>query len=233
MTLAEVKLKVSEIRARREQQNPRESFADKETLYSRWVEHPSSSIVHHDAPCCEEARLWFLAYAKSAEAAQSLHTRIKPPHWLGQLFTWGPSPWPIAWCQLPKAKTLDCGVFAALAREVFEAQGVIAHPAQALIRYNDVCTSHWKDLWKNGSKKMSKRKAEELFPWIGDEVVYHEICVLELPGREAKVYDSTFGYWIEPEKREGFRGLLAIRTECPRLLHWGTKVFSCGEWVTL
>lgn len=220
-------------RARQDVPAPKPGIAESDKLFDRWVEHPSSSIVHHDRPCCDEARLWFLAYAKSVEASQAIHTRIKPPHWLGQLFTWGPSAWPIAWCQIPREKTLDCGVFAALAREVFQAQGVVAHPAQALIRYNEACTDHWKDLWKSGSKKMDKRQSRELFPWIGDEVVYHEICVLELPGRDAKVYDSTFGFWIEPEKRDGFRGVLAIRTESPRLLRWGGKILSFGEWVTL
>ena len=47
------------------------------------------------------------------------------------------------------------------------------------------------------------------------------------------IYDSTLGNWYEPHARCGFAAVLAIRTECPRLLRWGGKVLSCGEWVEL
>lgn len=212
---------------------------EKEENYSRWIEHPSSSIIHHERECCEEARLWFLAYAKSMEGWTSSQYKLKPPTWLSQTFTWGPSLWPIAWCQIFKEKTIDCGVFAALAREVFQAQGFQAHPAQVLVSYNENCTDHWKDLWVKGMEKIDKKKHEseeiegEVFPWVGNQIVYHEVCLLELPNDQAKIYDSTFGFWFEPHKRKGFGALLSVRSECPRLLNWGDKLLCCGEWVDL
>lgn len=217
------------------------SLVAKEEHFQRWVEHPSSSILHHDQDCCEEARLWFLAYARSMEIGSLPQCHVRAPTWLSRLYNWGPSEWPIAWCELVKEKVLDCGVFAALAREVFRAQGLEAHPAQALLRYNSDCTAHWKDLWKSApknkkdgeDKKHPEKKKGEIFPWIGNEIVYHEICVLEMPDGQAKVYDSTWGNWLMPHPRAGFAALLAIRTECPRLLRWGDKVISCGEWISL
>jgi len=210
-----------------------------EENFARWIEHPTSVITHHDSPCCDVARMWFLSYARSMEIGNLSQYGIQAPTWLSQLYTWGPSEWPIAWCQLVRERVLDCGVFAALAREVFGAQGHQAHPAQALLSYNETCTRHWKDLWKKGPGRARKsgakppRRRGELFPWIGTELVYHEICVLELPDGSAKVYDSTWGSWYEPRRRKGFGSLLAVRTECPRLLGWGDRTLSCGEWTIL
>ena len=209
------------------------TFRYHEEFYSRWIEHPSSCIIHHESECCEEARLWFLAYARSMEGSAATQNKIKPPVWLSQLFKWGPSVWPITWCQVIKEKTIDCGVFAALAREVFSAQGFSAHPAQALLSYNNECTGHWKDLWKTGMNKFEKRKVGEVFPWVGTEIVYHEICLLELSDGETKIYDSTFGNWLEFDKRKGFGALLSVRSECPRLLKWGDKILISGEWADL
>lgn len=209
------------------------SLVAKEEFYPRWIEHPSSSIIHHERDCCEEARLWFLAYSRSMEGWTAAQYRMKPPTWLSQLYKWGPSVWPITWCQVIKEKTIDCGVFAALAREVFAAQGAKAYPAQALLSYNENCTDHWKDLWIKGMGKVDKRKTGEVFPWVGSRVVYHEVCVLEMPNGDAKIYDSTFGNWLEPHQRVGFGALLSVRAECPRLLNWGDKLLSFGEWVDL
>ena len=206
---------------------------EKEEFFERWIEHLSSSILHREQNCCEEARLWFLAYAHSMELGSTAENHVRPPTWLGQRFTWGPSPWPIAWCELLKEKTLDCGVFAALAREVFKAQGVQAHPAQVLISYNDNCTDHWKDLWKKDKSKTNLKEGAELFPWVGKNIVYHEVCALELEEGKARIYDSTFGHWFEPHKRTGFGALLAVRVECPRLFSWGNKLLSYGEWQEL
>jgi hypothetical protein len=211
--------------------NVRQELFENEANFARWVEHPSSSILHHDDRCCEEARLWFLSYARSMEIGAISQFNIKTPAWLSRLFTWGPSEWPIAWCQLVRQQVIDCGVFAALAREIFQAQGHSVHPAQALLSYNPSCTSHWKNLWKNENRKIKKFQRDKLFPWVGDELVYHEVCVLEMPDGEARIYDSTFGQWYLPQSRVGFAALLAIRTECPRLLLWGGKVMCHGEWV--
>jgi hypothetical protein len=216
-----------------ENQSYLQNLLDEEENYQKWIEHPSSSIIHHDRDCCEQARLWFLAYARSMEGWTSSQYKMKPPTWLSQVFTWGPSPWPISWCEVFKKKTVDCGVFAALAREVFQAQGFAAYPAQALISYNENCTDHWKDLWIKGMKHIDKKRQRDVFPWVGNRIVYHEVCLLETEAGEARIYDSTFGFWFEPQKREGFGGILSIRSECPRLLRWGNKILSHGEWVDL
>ena len=114
-------------------QDPIAELVAREKHFQEWTEHPSSSLVHHDAECCERARLWFLAYARSMEIGNISQFEIKAPIWLQQLYSWGPSSWPIAWCELVNKKVLDCGVFAALAREGFKSQGHEVHPAEALL----------------------------------------------------------------------------------------------------
>jgi hypothetical protein len=198
-----------------------------------WVEHPTSSLLHHDQPCCEEARLWFMALARSMEGWAAGQFELRAPTWLSQKFEWGPSLWPMSWCELVKEETIDCGVFAALAREIFRAQGHQAHGGQCLLHYNETCTSHWKDLWKDRMPARDNKRGFKGFNWIGDNKVYHEVCIVEMPDQTAKVYDATFNQWYESEGRNGFGGLMAVRSECPRLLRWGDKILSCGEWVEL
>lgn len=211
------------------------TLVEREPNFLRWIEHPTSSILHHDRACCDEARLWFLAFARSMEIGVLSQYEIKAPTWLLENFTWGPTEWPISWCEVVQEEIIDCGVFAALAREVFAAQGHSVHPAQALLRYNADCTMHWRELWKGSKSKKDNepkgREKKEVFPWIGNELVYHELCVLELPDGTAKLYDATAGNWYLPESRSGFSALLAVRTDCPRVLTWNKRPMICGEWM--
>jgi hypothetical protein len=223
---------VSKLRPPTKRSDLLQDLFEREQHYTRWLEHPSSSIIHHEQACCEEARLWFLSYARSMEIGLGSQFDLKVPSWLSQLFEWGPSEWPISWCEVVKEKVIDCGVFAALAREVFRAQGLEAHPAQALLSYNATCTAHWQKYWDQRRKKKT-RNNRDFFPWIGTEIVYHEICVLEMADGQARFYDSTWGHWYLPQPRVGFGALLALRSECSRLLHWGDHELSCGEWIDL
>ena len=196
-----------------------------EEHWRKWLEHPASELLHHDGTCCAAARSWLLAYARSMEISTLGNCETRAPAWISQRWDWGPSPWPMAWCELVKREVLDCGVFAVLAREIFRAQGISAHPAQALLHYEEACTQHWKQLWATDPRAT--------FPWVGKRMVYHELCVLELPDGTARFYDSTWGQWYHPEPRAGHGAILALRSECPRLLKWGGKIFQHGDWVKL
>lgn len=212
---------------------PLKKQIEAEPYYRNWLEHPTSSILHHHQPCCDKARLWFLSMARSMEGSTSLQYNLKVPIWLTEHFEWGPSIWPISWCEVVKEDVIDCGVFAALAREILTAQGHRVYPAQALLSYDENCTNHWKDLWIKRMPKNEDKRPGEIFNWVGDHVVYHEICIVEANDYKALVYDATFGNWYEPFSRTGFGSLLAVRSECPRLLFWGKKTLSCGEWVKI
>lgn len=209
-----------------------EDLAKREHHLTRWFEHPASAILHHDDSCCDEAKLWFLSYARSMEIGFSSEFALKPPTWLCERFTWGPSVWPISWCEVVEQEIIDCGVFAVLAREVFEAQGQKAYPARSLLSYTSDCTQHWRGQWSEAWKEQSENVGEA-FPWVGSALVYHELCVLETADGRARFYDSTNGTWYDPDQRLGFASVIAVRSECPRTLKWGDKDIVCGEWVSL
>jgi len=207
-----------------------ESMVHREKVARGWVEHPTSTLLHHEKACCDEARLWFLTLGRSMEGWSAGHFELKAPTWLSKKFEWGPSSWPMSWCELIKHEQIDCGVFAVLAREIFTAQGFKAHGGQVLVNYNKICTDHWKDFWID---RMPNAEECKSFNWIGENVVYHEVCIVEMPDQTAKVYDATFNQWYESEGRKGFGGLLAVRSESPRLLRWGNHTLSYGEWIEL
>jgi len=196
-----------------------------------WLDHCGSEILQHDGKCCAQAKSWFLGWARSMDSASLVESGVRAPVWLSQRFEWGPSRWPIAWCELIEQKVIDCGVFAALARETFLDQGVAAFPAQVVLRYGERCTQHWNAYWKLDSS--TNEESHELFPWIGTRHVYHEICVVEASPGEARFYDSTWGNWYLPQPQSGFGSILAIRSFAPHALNWGNYRVRSGEWLVV
>ena len=161
---------------------------------------------------------------------------IRAPHWLSDRFEWGPSRWPIAWCELIEQEVIDCGVFAALVREIFREQGVRAHPGQVVIQYSETCTHHWQELWREGASRLPANLSEkqgQFFPWVGKNLVYHEICVVEPQDGIARLYDSTWGNWYQPHLRDGFGSVVAVRTQCEGDLLWGDRILRSGEWMVM
>src|SRR3712207_2487200 len=75
---------------------------------------PASAIQHHGRPCCRLAREWVFATDFSQLNGESLLTG---PRWIRHKYKWGPSKWPIHWCEAVEQKTLDCGALASLAHE--------------------------------------------------------------------------------------------------------------------
>src|SRR5512146_2214587 len=96
-----------------------------------WRGASGSQLAHH-GPCCERARAWLLAMARSHDFASSDGLAFAGPRWLTRRFEWGPMRWPAAWCEVVRAQTIDCGAFAAFALEIFRQKGIEAYPAQVL-----------------------------------------------------------------------------------------------------
>jgi hypothetical protein len=215
-----------------------------EPYIREWFEQPASQITHHDADCCKEARAWFRSYAVSMQASHAAEAdSIRAPTWLSQRFTWGPSRWPIAWCEVIQQKVIDCGVFAALARECFELSGHAAHPGQILLDYSVECTSHWNTYWGKGADQIRKKRNSKwnwtkeplkFFPWIGNHLVYHEICLVELGEGRTRLYDSTWGQWYSSTQKEGHASVIAARGEWgENALLWENRLLNSGEWSVL
>lgn len=182
---------------------------------ARWQHFPASTISHHGEPCCEIAREWIIGTDFS-----QLNTGapLTGPRWLRKKFKWGPSQWPIHWCEAVQQKTLDCGALAALSHELFLARGVRSFAAQFILEFNDVSTRHWSETWS---------AAGGCVPWISDGLIYHEGCAVAASDNEIKLWDATATWWMNPKQFGGYAGLLAVRVlETPAAM---ANVFTWGE----
>lgn len=188
-----------------------------------WAQASPSTLSHHGA-CCDRARGWLVAMARSHDFAATDGLTYAAPRWLTYGWRWGPTRWPIAWCDAVRAETIDCGVFAAFALEIFRAKGVDAYPGQLLRTDFEESTAHWRQKWA---------AMPDAFDWIGRRVVYHEICVVRVGAGEARVYDPTGGFWLDPCVQSGHGALTAIRAELPEAVTWGQHLLVNGQWTEI
>jgi len=194
-------------------------------VFDRWNDWEPSRISHHGRACCETAREWLVAIDQSAlNGAQAL----TGPRWLRSRFEWGPSQYPIHWCEAVTKKTLDCGVLAALAHEIFISRGVRCYRAQLVQRFSAAAAEQWLESWDAG---------HGVTAWINDDLIYHEGCAIPFRDGELKLWDSSAGWWIDPKATSGYGSLLAVRISSypaeERPLVWGTNEIYPNAWTEL
>lgn len=192
-----------------------------------WHNFPISQVSHHGSACCETAREWVAAmdFAQLNGSSPS-----SGPRWLREKFEWGPSAWPIHWCEILGRKVIDCGAHSALAHEAFQARGVTAFRAQFVQRYSADALDQWRQRW--GEQDVSDH-------WIGEGVIYHEANAI-LVGDELKLWDSSAGSWINPGQQKGYGTLVAVRivTEPgaaakPGAYNWADRLIRPDEWTVV
>ncbi|HWT12619.1 MAG TPA: hypothetical protein VN231_07690 [Allosphingosinicella sp.] len=185
---------------------PRDGLASTALASAPWDHCPFSSLAHHGDSCCEVAREWVLAMDFAQLNGGDL---LAGPRWLREKYEWGPSPWPMAWCELVGRKVIDCGAYAALAHEAFTARGVTAFRAQFVQRYSPDALAQWRGKWSED------RVSDH---WIGEDVIYHEGVAVMAADEDVKLWDASAGWWIEPRQAGGYGSLAAVR------------VFADGQW---
>jgi hypothetical protein len=196
-------------------------FLDAASACATWESFPHSSLSHHAARCCDVAREWVLATDYSQLDGGALLTG---PRWLRHRYTWGPSRWPLHWCEAVERKTLDCGALAALSREVFAARGLTAFPAQFVQQYNSDAALHWQKRWDGD---------EASTHWVTEELIYHEGCAVVVSEREIKLWDASAGWWIGARQRGGYGALVALRVFAPGTgasFKWGAHEIDANRW---
>jgi hypothetical protein len=150
------------------------------------------------------------------------------PRWLRSKFKWGPSKWPMHWCEAVQEKTLDCGALAALSHQLFLARGVRSFPAQLILEFNDASTHHWQETWS---------KENTCAQWISEGLIYHEGCAVALRDNEIKLWDSTATWWVNPKQFGGYAGLLALRVFDPSGtavdFTWGAHSIPANTWAKI
>jgi len=199
-----------------------ERVSGTEGEWAPWGARAPSALASHDAACCRDARAWFLAMDRSLWRGRGA------PGWIGRHYDWGPTCWPIHWCEAVGAKSLCCGAQAALTVEAFQARGVEAVPAQLVQRYPAQDTRQWHRRWAESGADPA---------WAADGLVYHEVVVV-LEGDRARVWNPTGTEWVPPEmfRVDGRGSVAAIRVGGPaptgRVVAWGEVELPLGTWAS-
>jgi hypothetical protein len=191
--------------------------------FEPWADWPVTMISHHGRACCETAREWMSALDFSALNAASVYSG---PRWLRKRYEWGPSVYPIHWCEIDSKSQVDCGVHAALAHEVFSRRGVRSYRAQIVQEFSHEATTQWRSKWSAG---------EAITAWIDGRNIYHEAVAVEMPNGSLKLWDPSAASWIDPRQNgTGYGSLLAIkitaRPDAPDFT-WGSMKLRPNEWV--
>ncbi len=195
--------------------------ADLDAGIQNWQNFPASSISHHGGACCEVARDWMIGMDFSQLNGGN---PLTGPRWLRQKFKWGPSKWPMHWCEAVREKTLDCGALAALSHQLFLARGVRSFAAQFILEFNDASKRHWQETW--AAEKTCTH-------WISEGLIYHEGCAVAVGENEIKLWDATATWWVNPRQFGGYAGLLAVRVfkaNAPREFSWGAHSVPANTW---
>ncbi|HEY0005174.1 MAG TPA: hypothetical protein VGB17_10235 [Pyrinomonadaceae bacterium] len=198
-------------------------FVETSAAIEKWQHFPASVISHHGAACCRLAHEWMMAMDFSQLNAGH---PLTGPRWLRQKFSWGPSRWPIYWCEAVQEKTLDCGALAALSQEVFRARGVKSFPAQFIEQFSEDAARQWYRKWEGD---------ESSIHWIKEDLIYHEGCAVLVRDDEIRIWDSTASWWVNPKQFGGYGGLLVLRVfadekESPASFSWGTHRIIPNRW---
>jgi hypothetical protein len=198
-------------------------FVDASAAIEKWRDFPASVISHHGKQCCHIAREWILSMDYSQLNAGN---PLTGPRWLRQRYTWGPSSWPMHWCEAVERKTLDCGALAALAQEVFTSRGVKSYPAQFIQQYSVDATRQWHKRWDADASSIH---------WINEDLIYHEGCAVVVRDDEIKIWDASAGWWINPKQFGGYGGLLVLRVfttqpNSPSSFNWSAHSIIPNQW---
>ncbi len=190
-----------------------------------WETFPYSCLWHHGRACCDIAREWVLAMDFAQLNGADLSSG---PRWLRVKYKWGPSPWPMHWCDAVRRKVIDCGAHAALSREVFAARGLAAFPLQIVQRYNEDSVEQWRSRWS---------KEQVPCHWLDGERIYHEATALLVDDSEVKIWDGSAASWVNPRQPGGGYGsVLAIRLFAdPQFVKtegfkWGERQLAANVW---
>jgi hypothetical protein len=193
---------------------------------ARWEHFPYSEISHHGGACCDVARHWITAMDFAQLNGGSL---TSGPRWLREKYEWGPSEWPIHWCEAVGRKVIDCGAHSALAHEVFQARGLTAVRAQFVQTYSADAMEQWRRKWVD---------AQVCDHWLGDDAIYHEGNALLTDGNEVKLWDGSAGWWINRRHVPGYGGLAAVRILAPgreaaEPFRWGQYLIEPNVWTAI
>lgn len=189
----------------------------------QWAGRTPVQLLDHGRPCCTAARAWLRAMDWSLRAAEP---GSGAPSWLVEVFPWGPTRWPLSWCEAVQSAKLDCGALAAMACYMLSARGLRVWRTQLIQEFSEEAVTHWRSRWLTASAPTD---------WIIGSLIYHEGVAVLSGGNEIGIWDPTHNCWLESNHRGGYGSTLAIRLHAHKangehVLHWAGVGLSLGEW---
>lgn len=188
--------------------------------WAPWAKWFPSILASHPGECCTVARGWFLAMSRSLWRGEG------GPTWIANRYPWGPSCWPLHWCEAVEADELDCGAHQALTVEAFRDRGIRVVPVQLVQRQERHNLGHFHGRWEEGGAALG---------WAGDGAAYHEAVATLVDGR-AEVWDATVNAWLSPAHVRGVRSIAGVRIGGPEptgeVVSWRGVEIPLGEWVS-
>jgi hypothetical protein len=192
----------------------------------QWVHYPFSQIKDHGEECCSIAKAWLVALDRSKRSTES---NLSAPTWVLERFPWGPSPWPIHWCEVAASEILDCGALADLTRMIIHARGVNCTAVQVILQFSADDVRHWAATWNNASQWAE---------WISGSFAYHEVCAVYIRDNTIRIWDPSDNTWIKPGKTGLYGTAVAIRLlsegkENQRPITWENRHITPNQWQLL
>lgn len=193
-------------------------------VFDSWEDWEPARVSHHGKACCEIVREWIIATDQSLLSGSS---ELTGPRWLRNRYEWGPTRYPIHWCEIGRAKVLDCGIHAALAQEVFLARGVNCLRAQLVQEYTEGTAEQWRLKWVD---------SDAVTTWLEGKLIYHEGCAVITAEGETKLWDPSASWWIDPKTTTGYGSLRAMRILAAagaESFDWDGLIVPANEWTVI
>ncbi|HKO61968.1 MAG TPA: hypothetical protein VJV03_12470 [Pyrinomonadaceae bacterium] len=206
---------------RNEQWERQSSNKRLELAMLKWRYRSTSVLLHHGKACCDIARAWTFA---TDYMQLNGEYELTAPRWLRARYKWGPSKWPLSWCEAVEKKTLDCGALSAMSYAIFNARGITAYPAQLIQNYTEQAGQHWSANWD----------AEDApADWVNNGLAYHEACAVVIEENVVKIWDPAAACWLAAPQFCGYSSVLAVRViagQSAMTLSWDGREIQCNKW---
>jgi hypothetical protein len=185
-----------------------------------------SLIIRHNGNCCAIAAEW-LGGMDVTYAAE--HRQIGPPAWLSSKYRWGPTRWPLHWCELTRIEILDCGALACLATTLWRGREAEVCSVQLVQRFTCRDTEHWSATWAAAGLSSD---------WIEGPYIYHECCAVAM-GHTIRLWNPSGNQWLDDNALSYCHGeVVALRI--PRgpspwdgVLRFGARSIPVDKWTAL
>jgi hypothetical protein len=149
------------------------------------------------------------------------------PRWITERWAWGPTRWPLTWCEAVRGHELDCGALAHLAAVAFCETDRTTVRVQLVQSVDAELAEQWAARWA---------VVPEAPRWIWGSLAYHEEVGVVVDS-SLRLWNPTDGRWREAALAAGGH-VVALRVlpdphapgSYPQELHWDAHSLTVGGW---